>query len=108
MRLPAPLADIPYDLWGPPGHGPSPHPELPPRIDTPGDTRVVEIQLGENDRLDWALKQFRRRMIRSGLFKDMRRKRFYEKPSEARKAKSKAAERRRHKDRKRARRRFDF
>src|ERR1700741_2519231 len=66
---------------------------------------VVEIQLGENDRLDWALKQFRRRMIRSGLFKDMRRKRFYEKPSEARKAKSKAAQRRRAKDRRNARRR---
>jgi ribosomal protein S21 len=65
---------------------------------------VVEIQLGENDRLDWALKQFRRRMIRSGLFKDMRRKRFYEKPSEARKAKSKAAQRRRAKDRRNARR----
>ncbi len=69
---------------------------------------VVEIQLGENDRLDWALKQFRRRMIRSGMFKDMRRKRFYEKPSEARKAKSKAAERRRHKDRKRAARMRDL
>lgn len=62
---------------------------------------LVEIQISETDRLDWALKQFRRRMIRSGLFKDMRRKRFYEKPSEARKAKSKAAERRKHKDRKR-------
>jgi small subunit ribosomal protein S21 len=69
---------------------------------------VVEIQLAETDRLDWALKQFRRRMIRSGLFKDMRRKRFYEKPSESRKAKAKAAERRRHKDRKRAARAFNF
>lgn len=69
---------------------------------------MVEIQIGENDRLDWALKQFRRRMIRSGLFKDMRRKRFYEKPSEARKAKAKAAERRKHKDRKRASRARDF
>jgi small subunit ribosomal protein S21 len=69
---------------------------------------VVEIELGENDRLDWALKQFRRRMIRSGLFKDMRRKRFYEKPSEARKAKAKAAERRKAKDRKRARRQSQF
>ncbi len=71
---------------------------------------VVEIELAETDRLDWALKQFRRKMIRSGLFKDMRRKRFYEKPSEARKAKAKAAERRRHKDRKRAARarRLDF
>lgn len=66
-----------------------------------GRMLLVEIQIGENDRLDWALKQFRRRMIRSGLFKDMRRKRFYEKPSEARKAKAKAAERRKHKDRKR-------
>lgn len=65
------------------------------------DKIVVEIQLEETDRLDWALKQFRRRMIRSGLFKDMRRKRYYEKPSEARKAKAKAAERRRHKERKR-------
>ncbi len=69
---------------------------------------MVEIQIGENDRLDWALKQFRRRMIRSGLFKDMRRKRFYEKPSEARKAKVKAAERRKHKDRKRERRGSEF
>jgi small subunit ribosomal protein S21 len=73
-----------------------------------GRTFVVEIQLAETDRLDWALKQFRRRMIRSGLFKDMRRKRFYEKPSKARKEKAKAAERRRHKDRKRAARRHDF
>ena len=70
----------------------------------PSGDHLVEIQIGENDRLDWALKQFRRRMIRSGLFKDMRRKRFYEKPSEARKAKAKAAERRKHKDRKRERR----
>ncbi|CAN5645534.1 hypothetical protein BH23GEM6_BH23GEM6_19550 [soil metagenome] len=69
---------------------------------------MVEIQIGENDRLDWALKQFRRRMIRSGLFKDMRRKRFYEKPSEARKAKEKAAERRKHKDRMRERRGSEF
>lgn len=72
-------------------------------LSNPKGNVVVEIQLAETDRLDWALKQFRRRMIRSGLFKDMRRKRFYEKPSEARKAKAKAAERRRHKDRKRAR-----
>lgn len=69
---------------------------------------MVEIELGDNDRLDWALKQFRRRLIRSGIFKDMRRKRFYEKPSEARKAKSKAAQRRRHKDRKFARRQAQF
>ena len=47
-------------------------------------------------------------MLRSGLFKDMRRKRFYEKPSEAKKAKSKAAQRRRAKDRRSARRGGQF
>jgi small subunit ribosomal protein S21 len=69
---------------------------------------VVEIQIAETDRLDWALKQFRRRMIRSGLFKDMRRKRFYEKPSEARKVKAKAAQRRKAKDRRREQRISQF
>ena len=63
---------------------------------------MVEIQLLETDRIDWALKQFRKKMLRSGLFKDMRRKRHHEKPSKARRLKAEAAERRRHKDRKRA------
>ncbi len=69
---------------------------------------MVEIELAETDRLDWALKQFRRKMIRSGLFKDMRRKRFYEKPSEARKVKAKAALRRKAKDRRREQRIAQF
>ena len=43
---------------------------------------MIEIQIGEGDRIEWALKQFRRKMLRSGLFKDMKKKRFYEKPSE--------------------------
>ena len=55
---------------------------------------MVEIILEENDRLDWALKRFRRKMIRSGLFKDMKKGRFYEKPSEARKRKKAQARRR--------------
>ena len=63
---------------------------------------MVEILLAENDRLDWAIKQFRRKMLRSGLFKDMKRSRFFVKPSEARKLKDKVASRRKHKDRKRA------
>ncbi|HEU4564973.1 MAG TPA: 30S ribosomal protein S21 [Gemmatimonadaceae bacterium] len=56
---------------------------------------MVEITLDENDRLDWALKQFKRKMQRSGILKDLRRKRFYEKPSEARQRKAAAARRRR-------------
>jgi small subunit ribosomal protein S21 len=55
---------------------------------------MIEVTLGENDRLDWALKQFRRKLIRSGIFKDMKKRRFYEKPSEAKKRKTAAARRR--------------
>ncbi|MFS8638525.1 MAG: 30S ribosomal protein S21 [Gemmatimonadota bacterium] len=55
---------------------------------------MVEVILDENDRLDWGLKQFRRKMLRSGLFRDMKRKRFYEKPSEQRKRKAAEARRR--------------
>ena len=55
---------------------------------------MIEVTLGENDRLDWALKQFRRKMIRSGLLKDLKKRRFYEKPSEAMKRKAAAARRR--------------
>ena len=69
---------------------------------------VIEILLAETDRLDWALKQFRRRMLRSGRFKEMKRKRFFSKPSVARKEKEAAARRRKHKDRKRAARREGF
>ena len=55
---------------------------------------VVEVVIGENDRLDVALKQFQRKVIRAGVLKDLRRKRFYEKPSEARQRKAGAARQR--------------
>lgn len=64
---------------------------------------MVEVILGENDRLDWALKQFRRKVIRSGLFKELKKRRFYEKPSEARKRKAAAARRRSARARRRSR-----
>lgn len=55
---------------------------------------MVEVHLEENDRLDWVLKKFRRKLKQSGLFKDMKKRRYYEKPSEARKRKKAAARRR--------------
>ena len=55
---------------------------------------MVEVKLEENDRLDWALKKFRRKVKQSGLLKDLKKRRFYEKPSEARKRKKAAARRR--------------
>lgn len=54
---------------------------------------MIEIQLEENDRLDWALKRFKRKVQKAGILKDLRRKRHYTKPSETRKRKAAAARR---------------
>lgn len=54
----------------------------------------MEIQIGEGHNLERALRQFRRRVQRAGILADMRRKRHYVKPSEARRRKAKAAQRR--------------
>jgi small subunit ribosomal protein S21 len=55
---------------------------------------MIEVKLDEGDRIEWALKSFKRKVLRSGLLKDLRRRRYYVKPSEARQRKSAAARRR--------------
>ena len=55
---------------------------------------MIEIKIEEGDRLDCALKVFKRRIAKSGILKDLRRKRHYVKPSEARQLKAAAARRR--------------
>jgi len=55
---------------------------------------MIEITLEEGDRLEWALKSFKRQVLRSGLFQELRRRRHYVKPSEARQLKDEAALRR--------------
>ena len=55
---------------------------------------MVEIHLNETDRIDWALKSFKRKVIQSGLFAELRRRRHYVKPSQARQLKDEAALRR--------------
>ena len=55
---------------------------------------MIEVTLEEGDRLDWALKAFKKKVLRSGLLKDLRRRRHYVKPSEARQLKAAAARRR--------------
>ena len=55
---------------------------------------MIEIKLEEDDRLDWALKQFKRKVQKAGVLKDLRRKRHYEKPSVVRQRKAAAAKRR--------------
>ncbi len=53
------------------------------------------IVLHESDRVDWAIKNFRRQVQRSGILKDARRKRYYVKPSTLKRMKRQAARRRR-------------
>ena len=56
---------------------------------------MTEIILGENDRVEWAIKTFRRKVQRSGILRDLRQGRFFVKPSLARRLKAAAAKRRR-------------
>jgi small subunit ribosomal protein S21 len=60
---------------------------------------MAEIILREADRVDWALKMFRRKVDRAGILKDVRKKRYYVKPSLAKRLKA-AASRRRQRSRK--------
>ena len=63
---------------------------------------MVEISLSEDDRLDWALKTFKKKVQRAGILADLRRKRHYTKPSEARQLKAAAARRRKRTDKAKA------
>ena len=55
---------------------------------------MIEITLAEGDRVEWALKAFKRKVMREGVLTELRRRRHYVKPSEARQLKSEAAQRR--------------
>jgi small subunit ribosomal protein S21 len=54
---------------------------------------MPEIHLDETDRIEWALKAFKRQVQNSGILREVRRRRHYVKPSAARQLKSKAAQR---------------
>ena len=55
---------------------------------------MAEITIGDGDSIERALKQVRRKLQREGLFKELRRRRYYLKPSAARTVKSSLARRR--------------
>ncbi|HEU5041531.1 MAG TPA: 30S ribosomal protein S21 [Gemmatimonadales bacterium] len=60
---------------------------------------MAEIRVGDGDSIERVLKQFRRKLQREGLFKELRRRRHYLKPSAARLVKSALARRRKNKKR---------
>lgn len=59
---------------------------------------TVEVKDGNSAR---ALMQLKRTLIKEGLFKELKKRKFYVKPSVARKLKREAAEKQRNKDLKR-------
>ena len=58
---------------------------------------MTEVRLRDEDNLERALKLFKRKLQKSGLFGELRRRRHYTKPSEARAIKTAAAARRKRK-----------
>jgi small subunit ribosomal protein S21 len=58
---------------------------------------MTEVKLSDEDSLERALRLFKRTLQTSGLFGELRRRRHYVKPSEARAIKSAAALRRKRK-----------
>jgi len=57
----------------------------------------LDIKVYEND-IEKALRALKRQLLRDGLFKEIRKRRFYEKPSEKKKRKQREAKRKRVKE----------
>ncbi|MYG81852.1 MAG: 30S ribosomal protein S21 [Gemmatimonadetes bacterium] len=64
----------------------------------------LEVFVKENESLERALRRFKRKVQRSGLYSELRKRRFYEKPSAQRKRKREAAIRRERRRQRRIRR----
>lgn len=65
---------------------------------------VLEVVVQDNESLDRALRRFKRKVQRSGLYSELRKRRYYEKPSAQRKRKREAAIRRERRRQRRKRR----
>lgn len=66
---------------------------------------MTQIFVGDEDRLEFALKKFRKMVERSGVLRDLRKHRHYVKPSVARRLKEAEAIRRKRADARREKRR---
>lgn len=65
---------------------------------------LLEVVVQDNESLDRALRRFKRKVQRSGLYSELRKRRYYEKPSAQRKRKREAAIRRERRRQRRGRR----
>jgi small subunit ribosomal protein S21 len=62
--------------------------------------RPLEV-IVDGDNVERAIKVLKRKVAQEGIYKELKRRRFYEKPSVKRKRKQREAERRRRKERRR-------
>ena len=69
-----------------------------------GEVKRLEVVIQDNESLDRALRRFKRKVQRSGLYSELRKRRYYEKPSAQRKRKREAAIRRERRRQRRTRR----
>lgn len=59
------------------------------------DSRYTPLEVRvDGDNLNRAINQLKRKMANEGIYKELKKRRFYEKPSERRKRKRREAERR--------------
>ncbi len=63
------------------------------RNDRNADLRPMEVRV-DGDNINRAINQLKRKMANEGIYKELKKRRFYEKPSEQRKRKEREAERR--------------
>jgi small subunit ribosomal protein S21 len=61
---------------------------------TPKEDCVVKLRLRENEHIAEAVKRFRKLVEHAGIKKEMRRREYYEKPSEVKRRARRRAERR--------------
>jgi small subunit ribosomal protein S21 len=52
---------------------------------------VIEIKLNKRDSLEKVLRRFKKQLLREGVIQDVRKRRYYEKPSMSFRLKSKKA-----------------
>lgn len=71
----------------------APPPPQNPRPEKGGDSRPMEVKV-EGDNINRAINQLKRKMANEGIYKELKKRRFYEKPSERKKRKQREAERR--------------
>jgi small subunit ribosomal protein S21 len=55
---------------------------------------MIEVQLEESERIEMALRKFKKKVQKAGILKELRRTQHYTKPSEERQLKAAAARRR--------------